>query len=102
VPKEEDENKEEAIVKKRRKDAETEVSAFGTYASDGGEKFVYREKKSGSAYGGYKIITQKIDKASSREELLDMRTKKKSDRYKINSNNLIIFLIILWTGIAIN
>ena len=59
-----------------------EVEAFGTYASGGGEKFVYRVKKEG-AFGGYKIVTEDVSKgnAKSREELLDMRTKKKSDRF---------------------
>lgn len=37
--------------------AYSEESAFGTYASKGGENFTYRVKKKG-AYGGYKIITE--------------------------------------------
>ncbi len=35
----------------------SEEAAFGTYASNGGEKFTYRVKKEG-AFGGYKIITE--------------------------------------------
>lgn len=56
-----------------------EENAFGTYASKGGEQFVYRVKKEG-AFGGYKIVTERTGSALSREELLDMRKKKKSDR----------------------
>ena len=83
---------------KRKKDEE--VSAFGTYASNLGATITYRVKK-GGAYGGYKIVTQvwllpgyqhrkqclfmrsplqDADKKMSREELLDLRSKKKSDR----------------------
>ena len=56
-----------------------EEDAFGTYASSGGEKFVYRVKKTGS-FGGYKIVTEDTNSSTSREQLLDMRSKKKSDR----------------------
>ncbi len=56
-----------------------EEEAFGTYASSGGEKFVYRVKKTGS-FGGYKIVTEDLKSSTSREQLLDMRAKKKSDR----------------------
>jgi hypothetical protein len=35
---------------------QAEEAAFGTYASQGGEKFVYRVKKEG-AFGGYKVRT---------------------------------------------
>lgn len=57
-----------------------EEDAFGTYASSCGEKFVYRVKKEG-AFGGYKIVTEDTKSALSREQLLDKRTKKKSDRF---------------------
>lgn len=33
---------------------QVEEDAFGTYASQGGEKFVYRVKKEGG-FGGYKV-----------------------------------------------
>lgn len=56
-----------------------EEAAFGTYASQGGSQFTYRVKKE-SAYGGYKIVTETNQGTMSREELLDKRTKKKSDR----------------------
>jgi hypothetical protein len=74
-------NEEEKIEKEVRKKHKFEEDAFGTYASKGGEQLVYRVKKN-SAFGGYKIVTENIDGASkSREELLDMRKKKKSDRF---------------------
>jgi len=57
-----------------------EDSANGTYASNGGEKFVYRVKKTGS-FGGYKIVTETTTSKTDREALLDMRSKKKSDRF---------------------
>lgn len=57
----------------------TEEAAFGTYASEGGTKFNYRVKK-GGAFGGYKIISESTNNSMSREELLNMRSKKKSDR----------------------
>lgn len=57
-----------------------EDSANGTYASNGGEKFVYRVKKEGS-FGGYKIVTETTTSKTDREALLDMRSKKKSDRF---------------------
>eukprot|EP00981_Chlorochromonas_danica_P002891 scaffold583_cov244-Ochromonas_danica.AAC.1 len=60
----------------------TEESAFGTYASEGGTKFNYRVKK-GGAFGGYKIISESTNNSMSREELLNMRSKKKSDRFAI-------------------
>lgn len=66
----------EATSKKHK----TEEAAFGTYASAGGEKFVYRVKKK-SAFGGYTVVTEDVaGGGKSREELLDMRKKKKSDR----------------------
>lgn len=40
-----------------RKKHKVEEDAFGTYASQGGEKFVYRVKKGGS-FGGYKVCLQ--------------------------------------------
>lgn len=67
----------ERDAKKRR---DEERAAFGTYASDGGKTFTYRVKKEG-AYGGYKIVTEHLDGGRTREDLLEMRAKKKSDRY---------------------
>lgn len=57
----------------------TEEEAFGTYASKGGNVFNYRVKKAG-AFGGYKIVSESTNGEKSREDLLDARTKKKSDR----------------------
>jgi hypothetical protein len=71
----EDEKERQAVFKRNK----AEEAAFGTYASQGGSKFTYRVKKE-SAFGGYKIVTESTDGALSREELLDKRTKKKSDR----------------------
>jgi hypothetical protein len=60
--------------------AESEAAAYGTYASDGGQKLVYRVRKAG-AYGSYTIVTEHTDTVKSREELLQLRSKKKSDRH---------------------
>lgn len=83
APKEEvnNEDKEQKALERKHK---VEENAFGTYASKGGEQFVYRVKKEG-AFGGYKIITESTQSTLSREELLDMRKKKKSDRLHIQS-----------------
>jgi len=56
-----------------------EKVAFGTYAGDGGTKFTYRQRRKG-AFGGYDIVTEDTGREMSREELLDMRSKKKADR----------------------
>ena len=73
----------EDLVEKQRKEEEkqfkSEEAAFGTYASKGGTQFTYRVKKDG-AFGGYKIMTESTNSSLSREELLEKRTKKKSDR----------------------
>lgn len=73
---------EEAVAREATsKKHKAEEAAFGTYASAGGEKFTYRVKKK-SAFGGYTVVTEQLGEgaAKSREELLDMRKKKKSDR----------------------
>ena len=59
---------------------ESEEAAFGTYAGQGGTSFTYRVKNAGAA-GTYKIVTEKNSKVKSREEMLDMRSKKKADRF---------------------
>jgi len=61
----------------KRKD--DEALAYGTYGSKGGQELVYRVKKDG-AFGGYKIVKENTDNAS-RENLLEQRSKKKSDRF---------------------
>ena len=65
-------------MKKLKLDAEE--LAFGTYASKGGTKLVYREKIAGAA-GTYRIVEKTLKTAVSRESLLQMRSKKKSDRH---------------------
>lgn len=67
----------EGTKKSTKKDVEEE--AYGTYASQGGQKFTYRVKKPG-AFGGYKIVTEDTGGSLSREELLNQRSKKKADR----------------------
>ena len=73
---------EEINNKKIRKRDDMERDAFGTYASAGGEKFVYRVRNK-SAYGGYKIVTEKVQKGedASRESFLIKRSKHKADRH---------------------
>lgn len=68
------------VENKKRKADQVEESAFGTYASAGGEKVVYRVKKPG-AHGGYTIVTANSNKTLSREDLLNVRSKKKADRH---------------------
>lgn len=71
------------VQQRKRKADEVEEGAFGTYASAGGEKAVYRVKKPG-AHGGYTIITEsgtRDGKPMSREDLLTLRSKKKADRH---------------------
>ena len=47
-----------SVPEKKAKNPEAEeIAAFGTYASGGGQKFVYRVKKPG-AFGGYKIVSE--------------------------------------------
>ena len=70
---------EEALNRKRKANA-VEEHAFGTYASAGGEKIVYRVKKPG-AHGGYSIVTETSNSSLSREDLLTIRSKKKADRH---------------------
>ena len=55
-----------------------------------------RVKKTGS-FGGYKVITENNQSVKSREELLEMRSKKKSDRYNSLSIYDILYLFFLQT-----
>jgi hypothetical protein len=57
------------------------AGAYGTYGSSGvpGSKVTMRVK-SGSAYGGYKIVTINADKQLSRSDMLNLRVKQKGDR----------------------
>lgn len=70
---------EEVTTREVSKKHKAEEDAFGTYASKGGTQLTYRVK-TGSAFGGYKIITETTTDKS-REDLLQMRSKKKSDRF---------------------
>ncbi len=79
APKDEiDEAQQQQLATQKRHRAEQE--AFGIYASAGGSQFTYRVRKAG-AHGGYTIMTEKTEKEMTREELLDMRAKKKADRH---------------------
>ena len=71
---------EEKKNRDKKRKQEQEDQAFGTYASRNGMTVTYRTRKSG-AYGSWKIVTEKADRALSREELLTIRSKKKSDRH---------------------
>lgn len=74
-PRNEQKEKEEAHKKKQEEWMETERTAFGTY---GGGSLVYREK---TETGSYVIKTEKLNQDVTRDDLLSMRAKKKSDRY---------------------
>ncbi|CEG46480.1 Protein of unknown function DUF1754, eukaryotic [Plasmopara halstedii] len=76
---EEEEDEQEKHKKKRKMDEEI---AFGTYAggTEKGGQYTYRVKKSG-AFGGYTIVKESAEVERSREELLDIRAKKKGDRH---------------------
>mmetsp|Transcript_324 Transcript_324/g.370 ORF Transcript_324/g.370 Transcript_324/m.370 type:complete len:239 (-) Transcript_324:1602-2318(-) len=71
------------LKKQKLKDREEEEkAAYGTYAT-AGRTITYRARKGGTnASGGYHIVTEtlKQGKEISREELLDLRCKKKGDR----------------------
>ena len=76
------EDQEAARDAKRTKALADELGAFGTYTSKGGESFTYRTKKKGS-FGSYHVVTEKLGagESLSREELMDKRCSKKSDRF---------------------
>jgi hypothetical protein len=65
---------EEQKIKQKK---EEEQSAFGTYNRS--DKLVYHEKSSTGT--SYIIRTENLGREVTREELLDMRSKKKSDKY---------------------
>lgn len=74
--KEKEKDKESQKGEKRK---DEEALAYGTYGSKGGQELVYRVRKDG-AFGGYKIVKENADNAS-RDQLLEQRSKKKSDRF---------------------
>mmetsp|Transcript_15076 Transcript_15076/g.19557 ORF Transcript_15076/g.19557 Transcript_15076/m.19557 type:complete len:134 (-) Transcript_15076:210-611(-) len=63
---------------KRKKDITNEDAAFGTYAGEGGSKFTYRVMRGNKT--GYDIITETVHDKT-RGDLLNMRSKKKADRF---------------------
>lgn len=67
----------EADLKEKRLAAEDQ--AFHTYSSEGGKVMRYRVK-SKTAFGSYKVVQQDISKPMSRSDLLNQRSKHKSDR----------------------
>ena len=74
-------NKEQERLQKqlaaRKEQEETEQQAFGTYAKT--DELVYREK---TEHGSYRIQRVKVDNPNTtRGDLLQMRTQKKSDKY---------------------
>ncbi|KAI9906663.1 hypothetical protein PsorP6_003063 [Peronosclerospora sorghi] len=78
-----DERKDEKEQKQRKKKRKVdEETAFGTYAggTEKGGQVTYRVKKSG-VYGGYTIVKEDANVERSREDLLDLRAKKKGDRH---------------------
>ena len=81
APKDDEEEAKRAKQEKQKQD-ESEEMAFGTYASKGGREIVFQERKAGS-FGSYvtKVIKESSTGSKSREELLDFRAKKKSDKY---------------------
>ena len=62
--------------KARREQEEVETRAMGTYGSK--MEIIYREKTS---QGGYRIRKEKATTEMSRSDLMEIRSKKKSDRY---------------------
>lgn len=66
-----------AAAAKRRED---EKAAVGQLTSEGGTSYTYRERKEGT-FGSYRVVTVKLDATKSREELLEMRSKMKSDKF---------------------
>ena len=67
------------LKKEKELKEETQRCAFGTYKSSVGNKeLVYREK---TEHGGYRIRKEILNTDVTRADLLDLRAKKKSDRY---------------------
>ncbi len=63
----------------KQKRLAAEDQAFHTYSSQGGKVMRYRVK-SKTAFGSYKVVEQAISQPMSRSELLNKRSKHKSDR----------------------
>lgn len=79
-PKNVQKERDEKEKKERMTKEEIERSAFGTYKSGDGKskELVYRER---TEHGSYRIRREEVDGDSTRSDLLNMRTKKKSDKF---------------------
>ena len=85
---------------KKRKSAEAdiaEVTQAGAFTSATNGNIVYRVKKDG-AFGSYKVVTESISSSASRENMLDQRSKKKSDRYSNTCSEIFKLLDILFSS----
>lgn len=78
APRNEAEERHSAVRKAQLEKQEDERVAFGTYAH-GKKELVYREKSSTGT--SYVIRREQMDREMTREELLVLRSKKKSDKY---------------------
>ena len=82
APKVEESDDAKRAAEKRMK-MTREDTAVGDYAGAGGTTLVYRKKKEGNVGGsnGYTIVTERLAEEKTRTELLEMRSKFKSDRH---------------------
>ena len=62
------------------KDGEEQKAAAKSLLKQEQQTVIVREKL-GGAFGGYRLVKRKVDASMSREAMLDMRAKKKSDRF---------------------
>lgn len=72
-------SEEEKAAEAKRKKEEEERAAYGRYGGSGadGNTFTYREKKGES----YRIKTVTTEKELTREEMLDLRSKQRGDKF---------------------
>lgn len=71
-------NNEREEKEKKQKQEEIHRNAYGMYGNTRDRTLVYREK---TEQGSYKIQRVKLDRDVTRADLLNMRMKKKSDKY---------------------
>mmetsp|Transcript_27947 Transcript_27947/g.83757 ORF Transcript_27947/g.83757 Transcript_27947/m.83757 type:complete len:216 (-) Transcript_27947:30-677(-) len=73
----------ERNAQRRAQAVAREDGAVGDYAGGGGTTLVYRTRKKGAVGGsnGWHIVTEQLSEAKTRTELLEMRSKYKSDRH---------------------
>jgi len=76
-------SQEEKDDEKRKRYVTREDDAVGDYAGRGGTTLVYRKRKKGAVGGsnGWHIVTEHLKEEKTRTELLEMRSKYKSDRH---------------------